>query len=170
MARSQGSNDMQLTAEKKKWIMLSVLGAVLLLLVGKMLLNNKPSSALGQARPQPTEEVVDQSDMATVETVSTNRQSSNVPLVEIDWPQGKPRNLFLFDRDTQTAQAHTGPSFDEALREISLQGTIVGSRPKAIINGKLYDIGDKINGFRLKRVEGNSIILERYGREVELSL
>ena len=41
---------------------------------------------------------------------------------------------------------------------------------KAFINGKLYKIGEKINGYLITEIEDDRVFLKKWGREVTLSL
>ena len=41
---------------------------------------------------------------------------------------------------------------------------------KAFINGKLYKIGEKINGYLITAIEDDRVFLKKWGREVTLSL
>jgi hypothetical protein len=55
-------------------------------------------------------------------------------------------------------------------QSLSLQSTMLGSAPTAMINGQVMRKGDWINGFRLTRIDSQSVVVTREGAEVSLRL
>jgi len=55
-------------------------------------------------------------------------------------------------------------------RELSLQSTMLGSRPTALINGQVLRTGDGINGFRVKRIASDRCVVSKGGVDVELRM
>jgi hypothetical protein len=53
---------------------------------------------------------------------------------------------------------------------LTLQSTLLGQPPRAIINGRLLVPGDRINGFTLRRITRREVILEMNGFEVRLGM
>ena len=60
----------------------------------------------------------------------------------------------------------SGPGVDYAsiVREkINLKGTILGERPIAMMNGRVYRLGEVLEGFTIVEIEKNQITVEREG-------
>lgn len=64
----------------------------------------------------------------------------------------------------------------EALRaqaqDLTLEGTILGSNPRAWINGVLVGVGQSVDptGFKVVRIESRQVFIERDGVQLELSM
>jgi hypothetical protein len=41
---------------------------------------------------------------------------------------------------------------------------------KAFMNGKLYAIGEKVNGYRITAIKNDQVYLKKYGKQIALSL
>ena len=53
---------------------------------------------------------------------------------------------------------------------LTLQSTIVSSRPKAIINGQLAGVGDAVDGFQVVQVTAHACVVVRDGVQVTLEM
>jgi len=54
--------------------------------------------------------------------------------------------------------------------ELNLQSTMMGPRPKAMVNGELVGEGDVVASFRVSRIEARRIIVEREGIRLEIQM
>jgi len=95
------------------------------------------------------------------------------------WPTDIARDPFHSDRvfppaappepkqqEVPTVVAPSGLSVDYAaiVREkMNLKGTILGERPIAMMNGRVYRIGEVLDGFTIVEIETNQITVEREG-------
>jgi hypothetical protein len=95
------------------------------------------------------------------------------------WPTDMARDPFHSDRvfppaappepkqqEAPTVVAPVGLSVDYAaiVREkMNLKGTILGERPIAMMNGRVYRIGEVLEGFTIVEIEKNQITVEREG-------
>jgi hypothetical protein len=95
------------------------------------------------------------------------------------WPTDIARDPFHSDRvfppaappepkqqEVPTVVAPSGLSVDYAaiVREkMNLKGTILGERPIAMMNGRVYRIGEVLEGFTIVEIEKNQITVEREG-------
>ena len=96
------------------------------------------------------------------------------------WPTDMARDPFHSDRvfppavpppepmqqEVPTVVAPGGLSVDYAaiVREkMILKGTILGDRPIAMMNGRVYRIGEVLDGFTIVEIETNQITVEREG-------
>ena len=51
-----------------------------------------------------------------------------------------------------------------------LSGIFESSRPTALINGKRYHVGDKIDGYTVKSIRPSKVVLQGSGEQVELTM
>ncbi len=58
----------------------------------------------------------------------------------------------------------------EAQRSLRLGGILFDRPPRALINGRLWRQGDEIDGFRLKRIASDRIVVEKEDVEVKLKI
>ncbi len=171
----------QLKADKKKFSALATLVVVGLLLWSRLLLQTVPKTA----DAQPLGDVV----TATVAAAdNTATPASNNPLlattlrsVGVNLHATVDRNIFLItgpavpqptpttenvlnqaksvpdptdskrDREAVIAEAHT----------LSLQSTLLGERPRAMINGQLLAPGQKIQGFEVLEVQPRQVTVRK---------
>ena len=49
-------------------------------------------------------------------------------------------------------------------------GIFESSRPTALINGKRYHVGDKIDGYTVKSIRPSKVVLQGSGEQVELTM
>ncbi len=55
-----------------------------------------------------------------------------------------------------------------AREKIHLKGIMLGDRPQAMMNGRMYRIGDVVEGFKIVEIVTNQITVERSGTRVVL--
>ena len=71
--------------------------------------------------------------------------------------QKKEREILIDNLRTQAAQ-------------LQLESTVMGSQPRAMVNGSLVGVGDVIANFRIQRIEQRRIIVEREGIRLEIAM
>jgi hypothetical protein len=56
--------------------------------------------------------------------------------------------------------------------DLSLEGTVLGSQPKAWVNGSLVGVGEQVgsSGFRVVKIEARGIVVEREGVRLEVPM
>ena len=153
---------------RQKVVMLGGL-SVVAAAVGIRLLSSGPESA-------PAATVTPSSATPVLPTPSQPGKGA-MPIV---WPTDMPRDPFHSDRvfppaapppdpkqqEVPTVVVPTGLPVDYAaiVREkFNLKGTILGERPIAMMNGRVYRIGEVLEGFTIVEIEKNQITVEREG-------
>jgi len=171
------------TADKKKLTLMLGLLAVMLLLWGRLLLKQAPRSAV--AEPQQTQQTEKQDAVQPVQPA----QFSFRETLRVDLPSVVRRDLFLFDKDRYPQSTLDAPQPDleksdsetpEVNRQIEeirrwvdnlvLQGAVLGKEPRAMINNRVYRLGETLNGFELVKVEPRQVILQKDDIEIVLPL
>jgi len=169
----------QLLADTKKTIVMAITLAIGLLLWGRLLLKDPPRTALADPEVVQTSEDDDSSSLL----IERGKR------VQVDLPEDLARDLFEIDpnRYKQTRSENFDPSQGKSgqsltdrqiridrVRELAmmltLQSVVVGSRPQAIINGRLVNVGDTVEGFVLVSVAERSVVLKREGVKVRLGM
>ncbi|MCE9590968.1 MAG: general secretion pathway protein GspB [Planctomycetes bacterium] len=173
----------QLTADKKKLSLLVCMLALGLLLWGRFLLNKVPRTAVAEPSVVAA---------AAVLPAPSEADASLAPrrAVQVDLYRTLDRNVFDLDTrgyalaprpesETQVTEK-SGPKpvdeneharvIREAARALTLQTTMLGDRPRAVINGQVLYPGDKFRGFVLSSVHARHVILERDGVQVQLEM
>jgi hypothetical protein len=54
--------------------------------------------------------------------------------------------------------------------QLKLQSTMMGTQPKALVNGELIGVGDVIADFRVVKIEARRMIIEREGIRLEIQM
>jgi hypothetical protein len=102
-------------------------------------------------------------------------QQGQPPKYEVDWNLALARDPFTSDLVFPPKQPVVVPTPEtphtdkvEELAQlvrktIKLNGTFLGSHPLAIINGKTFRTGDRVEGFVLLHIEGQKVVLEKDG-------
>jgi hypothetical protein len=167
-----------LTADKRKLALMALLAGLGLLLWGRLLFRDVPRTAL--AAPKDPE----------VKTLAAAARAPGRPVVRVELPRTLDRDLFALDARYYPSKAapdvpavvvvpdnKSGPQMTDvqqqalsASRSLALQTTILGDRPRAVINGQVLAPGERINGFTLKKVMPRGVILEWNGIEVRLEM
>lgn len=171
----------QLLADKKKLSIMLALLAVAMLMWGRLLLQKVPRTAT--AEPIATAE-------ATERSVTPTQEVTVRPIVPLSATRPLQRDLFALDAthyqrvevgedDTVRVAKSPQESVDdqavvrmvrEAAGRLTLQSIIQGARPRAMINGQLLAVGQKIEGFTVSQIEQRHVILTRGGVDVKLGM
>lgn len=176
----------QLLADKKKLSIMISLSAVMLLLWGRLLLKQDPRTAV--AEPS-VSAVVDAASDSGDETSPTASQFVNNPTVELAIADELQRDLFRFEKDRYPLAAGVQVEDElekspdkkpdekeqiEAIRtmasQLRFQAAMLGPTPRALINDRIYRLGDKINNFRVTKIESRRVVLENGGIEIHLEM
>lgn len=171
----------QLTADKKKLSLMLCLLAFGLLLWGRFLMNKVPRTAV--AEPGVVVASVP-SIVSPGEAIATRRS------VQLSLYRTLDRNVFDLDArgypripkddvDIQVQEKSVGKPVDEserakavreATRGLTLQSTMLGARPRAIISGRVLYAGDRLNGFVLSSIHARHVIVEKDGVQVRVGM
>ena len=54
--------------------------------------------------------------------------------------------------------------------KLRLQTTVMGAKPRAVINGELVGEGDVIASFRVLRIEARRVVVEREGIRLDITM
>jgi hypothetical protein len=173
----------QATADKKKLTLMVALMAVMLLLWGRLLLKQAPRTAV--ADPAATQ----QTEQTETSQPAQPAQAVFRETLRIDLPSVVRRDLFLFDKDryprvaldtSGTTTEKSGRETPEVSRQIEeirqwvdslvLQGAVLGNPPRAMINNRVYRLGEKLNGFEIVKVEARQVVLRRDEIEIVLPM
>jgi len=179
---SRGMNRIwkSLLADRRKASAVVVLLAIGLLLWGRLMLKQVPRTATADPEPE----------AAMVEGLGEVDPAPLLPVVELPATSGAPsRDLFAFDPSLFIPVEQTDLSGDpaksastvsddtsvermvhEASKELRLQSTLFGESPRAMVNGRLLELGDEIAGFELVHVGERSAVLEKQGYRIRLEM
>ena len=76
--------------------------------------------------------------------------------------------------DAQAEEQHKRENLIQNLRQqagqLELTSTVMGPRPKAMINGSMVGEGEVVAKFRVLRIEARSVIVEREGIRLEIPM
>jgi len=185
----------RLTADRRKFSAMCVLGVVGLLLWARLLLlNDVPRTGL--AEPVKDAASIAGTTSETKEPGKTDRPSiESAPIVYLDASTQLARNFFaapksMFPQTEQAAPVHdvtpksqTDTPEDpveaehrrvaaiEALAsKLHLDSLILGNAPAAVINNRVVREGGQVDGFVLERVPKRSVILAKDRVRVELKM
>lgn len=167
-----------LMADKKKTAVMVALVAVGLLLWGRLLLKQVPKTAT--ATPDAL------LGMASDDAGPIPEPS---PRVVIDFPDSLDRDVFAIDPShyQRIASENNSAGRDKSLalitdkqqrieevrrdaRGLTLQSVVVGANPQAIVNGRLLQVGQSIEGFEVVEIHERSVIFRTRGVRIRLSL
>lgn len=117
-------------------------------------------------------------------------QVAVVPVMSITWPAAMSRDPFNSELVFPPAPPPPAPApppkveapvvapapsppppvdFAALAREkIHLKGTVLGERPLAMMNGRVYRVGEVVEGFKIVEIVTNQITVERSGTRVVL--
>jgi hypothetical protein len=163
-----------LTANQKKLSALLLLVAVGLLLWGRLLWTQQVPRVV-MAHPEEASGLAPGSEGSAPANAPAPRAT-----VYVDLPTDLARDLFA----AAEAPAPLTPEPDKSGPQVAddnqqttptakglvLQTTILGTPPRALINGRLLVPGDRINGFTLRRILRREVVLEMNGIEVRLGM
>lgn len=172
---------MQLVAQRKKFGIIVMLFTIALLLWGRLLLKAVPRTATAEP------DIVDSA--AAGATDNQNQSSKNRRVIRVDLPAEARRDLFTFDptgyrpaevRETKEVETKSGSvpvDQDEQLAEareaaaaLTLQSTVPGKQPYAVINGLVVKVGEEIDGFRLIDVQNRTVLMGYRGLRFRIGM
>jgi len=169
----------KLLADKAKASLVLGLMAIMLLMWGRLMLKQVPRTAVAEPAAQ----------AAVAETIKPAVKSSWAPpVVNVDLPNAFTRDLFAVDtsrymrnlKNEVAPLAKSDPQPSDELLEttmvrkaaagLALQTTMLGEKPRAMIDGQVLEVGQTIRGFTLKSVQARSVVMEMNGIEVHLGM
>ena len=116
---------------------------------------------------------------------NNNRPVVHVPRV-IDWPSRASRDPFVSalvykepppppkpEEPDLPPPPPPPPPVDlvkEAAEAIPLTATVVGDKPIAMINGRIYRVGEYVAGFRIAEIQARRIIVERERQRIPIEV
>lgn len=171
----------QLLADKRKLSIMVGLLAVAMLMWGRLLLQKVPRTATAE----PVAAVVTADTPVTAASAAVIR-----PVVHLPQTQPLQRDLFALEAshyqrvaevEDDTVRVAKSPQetvddsavarmVHEAAGRLTLQSIIQGARPRAMINGQLLALGQKIEGFTVSQIDQRHVILTRSGVDVKLAM
>ena len=172
----------QLTADRRKLSLMVCLLAVGMLLWGRLLLKQLPKSAVADPKARNTLKV------SPVDKASHGKADSGPRTVSLDFSTDLDRDLFALDSRFFPIDEPVEPKLvmepklpadntnallaqvREKGRALQLQSVLMGTEPRALLNGQLLRVGDKIRGFELKEIKSRSVVLEMTGIQIEISM
>lgn len=159
----------ELTADKKRLSILLGLVAVGLLLWGRLLLQREvPRTAI--ATPTAAKVASTGKGRSATPDSAAQEHVASLPVVYADLASRPDRDLFAWDtsryeRDPASVRKTSEKSdpipadvttvadlVARAKARLTLQTTVLGDQPKAMINGQLLKVGQVVEGFELKEV------------------
>lgn len=158
-------------AAARPWVVIAGVLAVALAAALRLAGQSPATAAAGTPGPAPTAD-------------AGARALPSRPLAQmvIDWEPALRRDLFdataFAPPQTQPATpAQEKPGLRAAelfladvRATLTLQATMAGVRPTAIINGQTHGVGDIVGGhYRIKRIEQRRIVIEREGIELQMA-
>ena len=169
-----------LKADKRKLTVMLVLLGVAVVLWFRMTMTQTPQAATASTTPITT---------AAEAVVAAEAAALARPVIDVELTERLDRDLFalnpaLFtpinDGDSEEVEEKSGakPS-DEMSRplairteaaELKLATTMLGSRPRALINGQVLSVGDTVDGFKLLRILHRKVVVEKNGIRVLIEM
>ena len=162
--------------------LLVVLVAVSLLLWGRLLLKQVPQTA--SAVP-----ATSVSETASILAEPIMPLEADKPVVRLQLTEALPRDLFALKHlayvptkdaitDQEAEKSAAEPVDDkarfktarQAAAELNLQSIVTGGQPRAVINGQMLALGQRIEGFALVRIAERFVLVERDGVIVRIDL
>jgi hypothetical protein len=173
----------QLLADKKKLSSLLGLFVVGMLLWGRLLIHNVPRTAtavplIASAAPGPD-------NASPAAEASTQRAQVDVRLISVVSRDVFAVNPALFpklagEENPSRPTKLVGDPTDELEQQmrilkaeadaLKLQSTILGARPRAMINGTLVGPGETIAGFEVTEIRPRSVTVTKNGVTLELEM
>lgn len=167
----------RLIADKRKLSFALALLSVAILLWGRVLFKKVPRTAVA----------TDPAKLAAVNPGETGGDKTGVndgiKMVYVDFPAGVRRDPFALNsaRFIQYEDLAHNPKSDpdpdddslgnpSPLSGMALQSTILGQRPRAVINGRIVAAGQQVDGFMVRRILPREVVVERQGVEHRLTI
>ncbi len=179
----------QLSADKRKLGLMATLLGLAVLLWGRLLLKDVPRTA----NATPAAVAADAAEAAAGDKALTDNTPVDRPVVFVRLADEVDRDLFRFDRsfypepetegnrgsaakltrqstDDSPQAREAERSVREAAGRLTLNSTLLGPQPRAVINGVLLAPGESIGGFTLKQVRSRAVTVTRDGFEIVLEM
>ena len=183
---------MELKREKKKAIVLAVLGLVGVVVVARMVMKESaPSQAVAAGAGSASVEPLESNESATepsAESFRTNEQARvkrekyirNIdhsftrdiflPNSEYFPPEQEPGVGMIAPVATQDSTKAKANVVRAQARALVLQSTVISATPTAIINGSVLCSGGWISGFEVVEIASHSCLVEKDGVKVTLEM
>ncbi len=165
--------------DRKRGLLALGLIAVALLLWGRLILKNAPRTALADPKE----------GQVALQTLPTRQAAALTREVHLQLPKGGKRDLFamaehrfarteMSPESAQTAKS-VGETSDSDVRTravqqaamaLRLQTTILGTPPRAMIDGQLLGPGETIKGFEIVEIQQREVVLQKDGIQVRLEM
>lgn len=183
----------ELTADKKKTSFMLCALSLGLLLWGRLLLQGVPRTATAED-PIKTAKATDNTPGNSTDStlgIAPDNTPENVEIrvIPVDLPAGSHRDLFGIDPSryrrtnprayggdrpksasvTSDVDSRIAVVRDEA-QDLKLEIVLIGTRPRAYINGRLLAPGNEYEGFTLIKVTDRHVILTKYGLLIRLKM
>ena len=173
MASQMNRTSSAAAGRARPWVVVS--SVAVLAVAGALRLAGRTPATAAADRASPG------SGPATGQQAGSETPARPLPAFIVDWEPVLRRDLFdasPFAPQTQPAQTAAvrpaAPAAQVFLADVqarlSLQATMAGPRPTAIINGQTHGVGDVVgDSYRIRRIEQRRIVLERDGVELEMT-
>jgi hypothetical protein len=170
----------RMMANRKQFGFMVALAIVALLMWGRLLLKDVPRTAV--ADPEPGRQAAAAPDAGAAQAIARR------PIVSVEISDPAPRNLFNLKSDefAKVERPNVIPApnpvpekSDEArraelsakLKDLKLKSTIMGERPAALMNDRLFHEGtEPVPGFTITRITQHSVFLKRAEFEGEFEI
>ncbi len=179
MNHVRGSTSTGKTGRRVKLAALLGLGLVGAVVWGPMIVPSGPRRAAGQSAQS------SRSASAAGQGHSTPSAKGQAA-IDVVWPAPLGRDPFAFDAAPykrkptkqpavtvdETPEPEPEPTIDsQDVRDtLALEGTILGVHPRALINGKLYKLGQIVEGFEIKGIGDRRVTVHKNGVDVKLGM
>ncbi len=179
----------QLAKDKRKLGLMMALLCFAMLLWGRLLLKDVPRTANAEpaavvkapATEDKEDDVADNTavdrpvvlvqlmDRVQRDPFNFNRSYYPIPKGDVPGDDG-PTKLTVNSSDDSNDRREAESSVRAAAQHLTLQSTLLGNQPRAVINGVLMAPGELIQGFELKSVRSRAVTVVRNGFVIELEM
>lgn len=168
----------ELKADRRKLAAVAMLMALGLLLWGRLLLKDVPKTAVAGPGAQAAAAV----DEGVIEVESGSLVPR--PVIYLDLPAALQRDLFatdlrLYGERNLGGGGKSGPFLSDSAERASalaragrlkLDSTLLGPRPRAVINGQVTGPGQVVDGWELLEVAQRHVLLRSHGIVIRLRM
>ncbi len=173
----------QLSKDKRKLSLVVVLLLIGLLLWGRLILTKDvPRTAVADPVATSAEAGTAAETAPVVAAVRPVVHLTLTDQVERDLFELDPQRFPTTEHETDSGVNGTDEENDtapnrrvqrvgaEAAEALSLQSTLQGAEPLALINGELMKVGDRVQGFTVTKIDSRRVTLRKDGVEVHLEM
>jgi hypothetical protein len=172
----------QLMADKKKLGMLMTLMALGLLLWGRLLLQPVPRTAVADPKtialaapaPMSTEPVIHHTARRTVHASLKSSVDRDLFAIRSElFPRTEGQDIPETGKSqTQTSDdsQHQSRAIEAQAKALKLQSTLLGNRPRALINGVLLEVGQTIAGFEVIQIAPRQVTIRKNDTLIQLEM